>query len=152
VLFNDPSAGGGNGSIGGGNGNPDTIYIDSQGYYDAGVVLTDFFQEARFLLISPDRTDVQDQRLAILLDLINPWVDLGDLTLITLNSFLDRVRNAPPSDEYLSNLVNYNLTNSFGVPNSGLAASIQENSTSSSSADFKELFTLNSKETGGVTI
>lgn len=149
VLFNDPSAGGGNGSIGGGNGNPDTIYIDSQGYYDAGVVLTDFFQEARFLLISPDRTDVQDQRLAILLDLINPWVDLGDLTLITLNSFLDRVRNAPPSDEYLSNLVNYNLTNSFGVPNSGLAASIQENSTSSSSADFKELFTLNSKETGG---
>ena len=60
VLFNDPSAGGGNGSIGGGNGNPDTIYIDSQGYYDAGVVLTDFFQEARFLCL---QTRVQTKNL-----------------------------------------------------------------------------------------
>jgi hypothetical protein len=128
---------------------PQIIESEAMGYYDAGVVLTDLFQEARFLLVTPNRTDAQDQRLSLLLEVINPWVDLSDLASISLNSFLDRVRNAPPSDEYLSNLVNYNLTNSFGVPNSGLAASIQENSTSSSSADFKELFTLNSKEAGG---
>lgn len=121
----------------------------STGYFDAGVVLTDFFQEARMLLITPDRTDEQDARLSLLLQLINPWVDLSDLASISITAFLDRVRTISVDDVYLSNLVNYNLTNKFGVPNSGLGTSVQENSTSSTSADVKEYFTMQIAERNG---
>lgn len=122
---------------------------EPNGYYDAGIVLTDFFQQARLLLISPNRTDAEDKKLISLLGIINPWADLSNLTSLTINDFLDRVRNALPTDEYLQNAVNFNSTQHFGVPFCGVAQSIQENSTSESSAKIVEAFVMTMKNSSG---
>lgn len=119
------------------------------GYYDAGIILVDWFQNAKDLLLLQDRDSSQDAKLSLLLDLLNPWVSIEDVSSVTNNDFLTRLSSALPSDEYLVNAVNFTLTNAFGVPNAGMGMDVNQSSSNTSNTRFKELMVMQANQLGG---
>ena len=120
------------------------------GYYDAGVILVDWFQNAKDLLLNPNRDAIQDNKLSLLLDLLNPWVSIADIAAVSNNDFLERIATAAPDDEYLSNIVNYAYTNAFGTPNAGLGIDVNQKSSSTSNARFREIMIMQALQAGGI--
>lgn len=120
------------------------------GYYDAGIILVDWFQNAKDLLLIPNRTETQDSKLALLLDLLNPWVSITDFETVSNNDLIERISAVPPDDEYLTNAVNYAYTNAFGTPNAGLGIDVNQKSSSTSNAGFKEFMIMQALQAGGI--
>lgn len=120
------------------------------GYYDAGIILVDWFQTAKNLLLNPDRDETQHKQLSLLLDLLNPWVSVTDFASMSNNDLMERISTVAPDDEYLTNAVNYAYTNAFGTPNAGLGIDINQKSSSTSNARFKEIMIMQALQAGGI--
>lgn len=118
----------------------------TSGYYDAGAPLLDYFQQAQSLELLPSRTPEQERILVVLKSIISPWTNNVHIT--TINEFLEKLSATPPSGEYME-LVNFKLTNDFGIPNEGHGIAVTDRENTVAGARIVENFSTERKVIGG---
>ena len=106
---------------------------DAQGYYDAGIPLSEYFLRAQALSSLSTPTVAQQAELQDLLALIDPFLDV-DLASTTLGEFIAGL-NAVTSQ-------NTTLTADFGVPAVGLGMDINQSSSSVAGAAVVEAMSI----------
>lgn len=112
--------------------------LSPDGYYDAGVPLTDWFQQAQGLSLLPSLTAPQQALLNELLSILDPWLD-GNILTTTLTEFVTNIGANPPTLPLLNNPLNWTPTSSgFGIPAIGMGMQIETASTGTANTSFAE--------------
>jgi hypothetical protein len=108
------------------------------GYYDAGVPLTDWFQQAQGLSLLSSLTAPQQALLNELLSVLGPWLD-GDILTTTLTEFVANIGASPPTQPLHNNPLNWTpTTGGFGIPAVGMGMQIETSSTGTASTNIAE--------------
>ena len=106
------------------------------GFYDAGVSLSEHFIHAQSLALLSSMTPQQQALYDDLYSQIQPYLDNGNIITTTLAEFLTNINAANPSNWTAS-------TNGFGIPAVGLGVSVEESNTSTTaSASISEAMTI----------
>lgn len=112
--------------------------LSPDGYYDAGVPLTDWFQQAQGLSLLPSLTAPQQALLNELLSVLDPWLT-EDILTTTLTEFITNIGANPPTLPLLNNPLNWTPTAwGFGVPAVGMGMQIETASTGTANTSFGE--------------
>lgn len=100
--------------------------IGYQGYYDPGIPLVSSFQEAKELLVNPNRTANEERILADRLAELGKIGTVTELADMTILGFVNRISTLLSSDPEFGSYINSQVVYGFGIPNKGHAISMTD--------------------------
>lgn len=104
------------------------------GYYDAGRPLLGHFERAVQLTAAGALNPAEEEELSILLQLVNPYLVSGDITLTTFADFVAALDAA--------DAVNNGPAVGFGVPSIGMGLSVNQRAEGDTSTSMTDAFTI----------